>query len=274
MKTIPSFIACWPALLLASLPLLAQSAPPDAAARAASDPFVRGEAGPAVVEAQSAPKFVSICFETFSLDLADAAALRRRNLSDKELYAEITGRVAKEQAKQETFAVIRARSGQRGTLENISEQIFPTAYDRKAELKDESKSAPKPTPKPDPVPAPPPVQASQAGPALPIAMETRNVGFTMDIEPTIGENEQLVDLRMTPEFVTLADHVSWGQGVSKTDFPVFETQRLQSSYTLIAGQVQLLGTFSRPPVSKVDADSAHRIWFAFVTADVVRVVKE
>jgi hypothetical protein len=61
-----------------------------------------------------------------------------------------------------------------------------------------------------------------------------------------------------------------GTGLSKTTFPEFEVQKLIGSATVTPGQPFLLGTINRPPVSKVDADSANRIWFAFVTVDSVK----
>ena len=83
-----------------------------------------------------------------------------------------------------------------------------------------------------------------------------------------------MDLRLSPALVTLVDRTKWGQGVSETEMPVFESQQMNLAVTLLSGQPLLLGTPSQPPASKVDADSANRVWFSFVTADVVSVVKE
>jgi hypothetical protein len=235
------------ALFLGCLPLAAQNS-------STGDPFVRN-AATAAAPTESAPKFASICYETFSLDLAEAAALYRQKLSDGKLYAELTGRVAKGKAKQESFAVVRTQSGQRANLESISEFIYPTEFAR-------------PTP---------PASGSPTGPITPVtpsAFETRNVGFSFEVEATISENGQIVDVRLAPQTVTLVDRVSWGQGASQTELPIFEQQRVTTSLTLVAGQPRLAGTPSRPPVSKVDADSANRVWFSFVTADVIPAVKE
>ena len=87
----------------------------------------------------------------------------------------------------------------------------------------------------------------------------------------MGENDEFIDLQLSPETVTLVDRVSWGQG---TEVPIFETQRVITALTLISGQPRLVCTPSRPPVSKADADSANRVWFSFVTADIIPVIKE
>lgn len=271
--------ACFLAGLFFLPSLLAQEAPP--AVPAGADPFVRTETAESQAEKNlDAPAVTSICFETFSLPLADAAALYRQKLSDSALYVELTARVEKGQAKQESFAVVRARSGEKAILESISETIYPTEYDhgngptvKQPPEVDQFQEGGK-----DPVPVPPaPGPAAPAGyfaPVLPNSFETRNSGTTIEVEPYIGGRNEIVDLRISPDLVTLVDRVKWGQGVSETEFPIFESQRLSTAATLIPGQPQLLGTPSRPPVSKVDADSANRVWFAFVTADVISVVKE
>ena len=100
------------------------------------------------------------------------------------------------------------------------------------------------------------------------------MGVTLEIEPTIGGNDRIIDLRIQPDFVTLADRAKWGQGESATETPVFEVQTINTANTLIDGQPQLLGTMSRPPVSKVDADSAERIWLTFITANIVTVARD
>ena len=241
MKTSTHVIA---ALFLGCFPLAAQ----DSTAR---DPFVR-TAATATAPSESTPKFISICYEVFSLDLAEAAALHRQKLSDGKLYVELTARVTKGKAKQESFAVVRTKSGQRATLGSISEFIYPTEFTR-------------------PVPPASGAPTSPNATVTPSAFETRNTGFSLEAEATMGENDEFIDLQLSPETVTLVDRVSWGQG---TEVPIFETQRVITALTLISGQPRLVCTPSRPPVSKADADSANRVWFSFVTADIIPVIKE
>jgi len=244
MKTSTYVIA---ALFLGCFPLAAQNS-------TERDPFVRT----AVTEGSSTkatPVFASICYETFSLDLAEAAALYRQKLSDGKLYAELTARVAKSKAKQEGFAVVRTKSGQRANLESISEFQYPTEFER-------------------PSPAASGTPTHPVAPVTPSAFETRNLGFALEVEATVGEDDQTVDLRLSPQTVTLVDRVPGAQGNSPTERPVFETQRVTTSLTLISGQPRLACTPSRPPASKVDADSANRVWFSFVTADIIPVIKE
>ncbi|MCW1887615.1 hypothetical protein OKA04_22955 [Luteolibacter flavescens] len=245
--------------------------------RAATDPFVRNGAQDNQAD-ENIPRVISICVENFSLDLNEASALYQQKMGDTKLYAELRARVAKNQAKQETFSVIRARTGEKALVESLSEHIYPTEYDHgtpantpvpaaAAATANGNKQASTPTATPATIsPATPPI--------LPTAFETRNTGITVEIEPTLTADGRVVDLRIAPDFTTLAERVKWGQGTAEAELPIFESQRITLATSLITGQPQLLGTPSRPPVSKVDADSANRVWFCFVTADVIPVVKE
>ena len=226
-------------------------------ASGAEDPFAPDQ-GNRVRGRNEGPTFISVCFETFSLEMAEATTLYQGQPNDPALYKEVTARVAKGKAKQEGFAVLRARSGNKATLKSTSEFIYPVSY--------------LPVAKPDDKQAP----AARGASALPFPTDfnTQNVGFTLEIEPTIGGDDPIIDLRIAPSFVNLADRTQWGSTESMTETPVFDRQQVATANTLLSGQPQLLSTLSRPPLSKVDTDSAKRVWFAFVTAKIVPVTPE
>ncbi|PQJ27170.1 hypothetical protein, partial [Rubritalea profundi] len=75
------------------------------------------------------PKQISFCFEEFSLPLAMAAKLRREGLTDAEIYQRLIAEVDKGTAIQESFTLIRTRSGEIVTSEAISEVIYPTEFE-------------------------------------------------------------------------------------------------------------------------------------------------
>ena len=260
-------IHTFPALLLAGI-LSAAVAP------AAEDPFVRGKEEPPSQEDNN-PKFVSVCLEAFSVTLADAVTLYHGQPNDTALYKEVTSRATKGKAKQECFVVVRARSGERATLKNTSDFSYPASYLPAASPSGKQPSSP-PAPKVPPG-TPAPAQTVLTNPAppatsalpFPTEFKTREVGLSVNVEPMIGSNNKIIDLRIEPTFVTLADRAKWGQGDSATETPVFEVQSLMTANTLLDGQTQLLGTISRPSSSKAEGDSADRIWFAFVTPKVV-----
>jgi len=254
------------------------------------DPLKNGEQEtPSETTDNSSPN-LAVRYESFSLSIADAAALSRENLRDSELYAKVVAMVAKKEAKQEALLLLRAKSGQKATAESISEQIYPTEFEPPshpeavgasfiARKGPDEKNADGTTKK-EPVQTPNAAALADAPPAselsglmspvTPTAFETRNVGDTLEIEPILSEDNRVVDLRLVPERVTRTGDSISGQGLTRCEMPVFETQRLSTSATLEVGKPFLLGTVNRPPVSKVDADSTNRIWFAFVTANIAK----
>ena len=247
-----------------------------------ADPYREAKAVAAAPTPSGAgePKNISICYETFSLPLAVAAKIQREQLSDSDLYARIAAAVEKQAARQETFTVLRARSGQRATTESISEQIYPTEYEPPELPNSVGVSIVPPPVKDVPTPVPDTEKLKDAPdlgslegiktPATPTAFETRNTGVTFEIEPTLAETEKILDLRIAPGHVALVGHTTSGQGLSLIEMPVFENQSVNTSVTLHINQPFLVGTINRPPNSKMDPDSANRVWFAFVTGTLAK----
>ena len=248
-----------------------------ATALAADDPFVRGK-GEELPQGDNRPKFVSVCFETFSLEIAEAAALYHDQPNDSALYKEITARVAKGKAKQESFSLVRARSGEKAILKSTSESIYPASYLPGAHAAEKQPpvvrgAAPKPAAPaaaPTTPPSPPPTSALP----FPTDFKTRDVGLTLEIEPTIAMNDRLIDLRITPSFVTSATRTKWGLVESGIETPIFEVQQVITAASVLSDRTYFIGTMSRPTDSKVDPDSADRVWFAFAKSKVITVAEE
>lgn len=235
-----------------------------------ADPYVapKKDGTPVAAETNAAaepspePKNLSICYEAFSVPLAMAATLQRSHLADPDLYAKLTSLIEKNEVKQETFTVIRNLSSQKATSESIQEQIYPTEYEAAripnlgaGEEKNKKAAAV--------------VTGQTSGlvaPVTPTAFSTRNVGFTLLIEPTLSADEKSLDLRLIPEHVTLASRSKWGQSLSEVEMPEFESQRINTAVTVKVDRPFLLGTMNPPPATKVESDSAKTVWFAFVTA--------
>lgn len=223
---------------------------------------------------------ITICYEDFSLPLATAARLQREQLPDSELYSLITSAVEKETAKQESFVILRGRSGEKVSSKGVCEELYPTEYEP-AELPNSvgiSISPPEVDNEPLPIPDSEklknaPVIDSRYNlrtPATPTAFLTRNTGLSIEAETTLGQDGKIVDLRIIPEHVNMVDRSSWGQEISTLDMPTFEAQVIQTSATVSINSPYLLGTMNRTPNSKVDPDSANRVWFAFVTVTLAK----
>ena len=249
-----------------------------------ADPFVAGEAAPeATVVPQisggakdsesSGPLNMSFCYEDFSLPLAQAAALQREGLTGGQLYAKVIAAVGKDSVRQETFCLLTTKSQQKCTNENVSELIYPTVFEP-AKLSDAITTGVPGTDKDGkatpagPLPVLGPVAIART-PATPSAFETRNLGFTFEIEPMFSDR-QYIDLRTAVEHVDFAGRSAWGQEFSTVEMPNFEAQRINIAVMLKVGQPFCIGTINRPPVSKEDPDSANRVWFAFITAKLAK----
>ena len=109
-----------------------------------------------------------------------------------------------------------ARSGERSRIEIIREFIYPTEY--------------------EPPELPNTVQSNTfvdiltgetatassgtiATPSTPTAFETRNVGVTLEVEPTVGPNKNFIELSLRPEFVEFEGFINYGtpiNGISAT----------------------------------------------------------
>ena len=236
MKSI--FTTCIPALAIAMAAPLAL----------AQDPFVRGNAPPPA-EVQ-APPALSMTYEVFSLPLAEAAALLRRDLEDAATHKELIARVAKNEAKQEAMALIRGQSGQRVNADGVSEWIIPTEFEPTLKS-DASKPAP-------------------SSPAMPSAFETHTCGLILEFEPTLSQDQQRVTLRLAPTHRTLTGREKWGQGISEIETPVLDEQSINCVANSDVGSPCLIGTMTPPPGLKPDDKAPKRVWLAFATVDLVR----
>jgi hypothetical protein len=254
-------------------PPAASNPPP--AAPAPVDPFAREQPGQPTPQQQAdrGPRHLSVCVESFSLDMAEAARLQRTVTDDAKLYQEILARVSKGTATQEHFGIVCARSGERATVENVAEFIHPTEYrfDDGAKPAAASPATPPSGRPPAPAPTANPASPSSHLPPLATSFETRNTGFTLEIEPTLGQSNDIIDLRISPQIVTLVDRSKWGKGDSEIEMPEYESQTLNLALTVRPRVPVLMGTPSRPPVSKVDPASAKKVWFSFVTVSVIKV---
>ena len=232
---------------------------------AAEDPFVRaGVPAPAKASQAAEPPLLSMTYEAFSISLEQAAALQRKNPGDTEFYNELVARVARGEAKQESIMIIRGRSGQKLSAESISETIYPTEYSPGAIAKGPGEQAAR-VPKPGERPVP-----ALEAPVLPVAFETRNCGLAIEVEPTLSQDQQIADLRLAPEHVTFVGREKWGQGISETEMPLIDSQQLNTGVSTFPGLPCLLGTITKPQIPRPEENSARRIWFAFMTVDIVK----
>ena len=190
--------------------------------------------------------------------------------SDGQVQLIMRGLAQKKGVDLMTAPSITAKSGQKATIEIVREFIYPTEY--------------------EPPELPQSTGSSFGGgsilgglggggggggsfpvtPATPTAFETRNTGVTLEIEPTIGENDFVIDLRFVPEIVEFEGFINYGSPIqtssidglgnpvtnvlteNRIEMPVFSARRVNTALTIYDGYTVAVGGLMREDVQNVE----------------------
>ncbi len=188
--------------------------------------------------------------------------------SDGQVQLIMRGLAQKKGTDLMTAPSVTARSGQKATIEIIREFIYPTEYE-------------------------PPELPNSVGttssiglgggllgggggggfpvtPATPTAFDTRNTGVTLEIEPTIGANDFVIDLRFVPEIVEFEGFINYGSPIqspgtdalgnpvvsviteNRIEMPVFSSRRVNTALTIYDGYTVAVGGLMREDVQNVE----------------------
>jgi len=253
----------------------AQTAPP--APAPAKDPFAAGKAAapapapaqaPAAQDESAESKNISLAYEAFSLPIAKAGEIQRKGMSDPELYKELVAN-----GKLERFLVLRLKPGQHAVIENVTEYRFATEFNpaQSGDVVEHPKAADDGTKKEDPAAAAKKAKEHRPGtPVTPTAFETRNVGDSMEVEPTLSPDAKIVDLTVSITHTALVGRDKWGQGISEVEQPQFETQKANTNTSLTIGSPFLIGTLSPVFGNGVTQRGEQNVWFCFITPTLTR----
>jgi general secretion pathway protein D len=184
--------------------------------------------------------------------------------SDGQVQMIMRGLAQKKGSDLMTAPSVTARSGQKATIEVIREFIYPTEFE------------------------PPEVGVvnnnnngggggggggggnTPVVPATPTAWETRNTGVTLEIEPTIGENDFVIDIRFLPQIVEFEGFVNYGSPIlapsvdadgnpvtlvvteNRIEQPVFSKRSVDTSLTIYDGYTVAVGGLMREDVQIVE----------------------
>lgn len=148
------------------------------------------------------------------------------------------------------------RSGERARLYSGNEMMYPTEYEP-PELPNNVGSGAGTTP---------PVT-----PSTPTAFETRELGFVFEIEPTISEDRNYIELRLNPTYSQFDGFIDYGSPINTFASdpitglpitipvtrnsilqPVFSTIRLNTSVTLADGATMVVGGLHQARIEKVE----------------------
>lgn len=184
--------------------------------------------------------------------------------NDGELRQQVAQLIKDSKATVVETQLCTARSGQKASSESNEEFIYPTEYEP-ATLPDNVKGAEAAGKtegnRPDPATGP-----------TPTAFETRNVGSTLEIAPTVSSDGKTIDLRFVPEIVYHVGNEVWAEwkgehGNSPVQMPTFYTLRVNTAVTLTDGHYLLAAALS--PKNKEGVPDFTRKLMVFVKADVI-----
>jgi general secretion pathway protein D len=189
--------------------------------------------------------------------------------SDGQVQVIMRGLAQKKGTDLMTAPSVTAKSGQKATIEIIREFIYPTEYE-------------------------PPELPNSVGqtngnfgggigglggggggsfpvtPATPTAFDMRPTGVTLEIEPTIGENDFVIELRFIPQIVEFEGFINYGSPIqspstdalgnpvvsiiteNRIEMPVFSSRKVDTQLTIYDGYTVAVGGLMREDVQNVE----------------------
>jgi hypothetical protein len=159
-------------------------------------------------------------------------------------YRELLAMLKKKTAKLVASPLVETKPGNRCVIESIREFRYAIEFSPI----DPAKAIP--AKKPDPVKVLP-LEPPPAVGVTPTTFETRNVGVTVEMEPTLSPDGKTVDLQISAQLIELLgwDTISVeekGELVQRIPQPRFHTNKVSTSMTVQVGQRVLAGVFEAP----------------------------
>jgi len=182
------------------------------------------------------------------------------NPNDAALRLKVRELIAAKDAKiLETF-VATTRSGGKASAGSVDEFIYPTEYEPMDIVEPPSrKSSP---------------QATKT-PFCPTAFETRNLGSSLEIDSTIGENGKFIDLKLEPNMTWHTGTLVWAEdkdaigNVTKIEMPRIFSLKTSTSVTCATGKPVFVAALS-PKSDQGEIDTSRKV-MVFVKCDVIPV---
>ncbi|MFT5905366.1 MAG: Flp pilus assembly secretin CpaC [Cryomorphaceae bacterium] len=190
-------------------------------------------------------------FEVSTIELAEIMSIPRRGNDDTKMRADLLTKAKAGKVSILESQTLVTRSGERATTESITEFIYPTEYEISDPIENEKKNSP------------PTI-------VVPTAFESRNLGATLEVEPTLGEDGKTIDITFKPEICYHVGDTIWGKEANVTyKMPTIYTLRVNTSCTLTNGKFHFTNALT-PKNDKGEADPSKKI-LVFVKADILKV---
>ena len=202
----------------------------------------------------------------YSMDRESARQILVGDLKPDAYYDAVHALQNKQQARLEYIIAVATKSGQRAVAEQVNEARYPTEFAFNNSNPDVAAKPGKttPTPSPSPSPTPDPRKPAAWSSYGPTTFEVRNVGLTLEIEPVAGKS--IVDLNLAPQTVLyLGDTPADGMAALYPAQPLFEVQKVTTSFSAHLKENAYIGTFSPPGDTGVKGrKEIDRAWLGFI----------
>jgi hypothetical protein len=230
----------------------------------AADPF-SGQPAPDVAAPDHGVREGLVQFEAISLPLHTARQALLTHREEDKLYAWLDGELAKNDSGVivQNATTLRVRGGQRSRSEANEEFPYPTEIN--PSQCPQTISLPPggtgtPIPGTDSMFTPWPFSSTVVS-----SIGYKNLGWSHEVEMTVGEDGKTVDLNMAPVLTRLVARLPYG---AYRDIwqPVSETQRCTTQVLTTVGRPALVSTFTPPTGTDIPgANTSDRVWLLFVT---------
>ncbi len=180
--------------------------------------------------------------------------------NDQPLRDELTELIKKGDASVTETMMVIAQSGNRAKAESVMEFIYPTEYDPpRAGLAMQKDNQP---------------EIAVTLPT-PTAFEVRNVGATLEVDPTLGADDKTINVNLSPELVYRNENTPYGtyrEGDNQVDIvmPNFYTAKVTTQLTVIDGETTLMGVLTPRDIKTGEADPSRK-FMVFLKAEVLYV---
>ncbi len=253
MKILPFFVLPALAIVLA-LPAPGQSQSPSPSpspvASPRRDPFVKNVTadGSNDMQQDESPNLI-FTMEVYSMAQEDAASILDAGNDGEARHKAVLDLMNTGKARLEKLMCLAGKSGQRVVNEEVDEVRYATEYQG--------------SPTGDPA-----VYAS--------AFETRNVGDTVELEPTVSADGTICNLNIVPQIVHfLGFRYAYGDSTKPPAMaqPLFQTAKFTTSLIMRPSRFEFMGTFSAPPdfESKAGQSPQMDVRLAFGKIDLIPI---
>lgn len=184
-------------------------------------------------------EYIEMSLEQMTALMADEKASQ----TDTSLRQHISELIKKEKAEIIESQMVITRSGEKSTTESIQEFIYPTEFEP-AQLVNSAKTNDDKSQDDEKL-----SNIHLATGPTPTAFESRNLGATLEIEPTLGESSQYIELRLMPEIAYHIENIKWAswkdkRGEADIQLPTIYTLRVSTALTLANKKPALVAALS------------------------------